>query len=234
MRNLLIVCVLLNLCFTTASCRPGDSDEAQALSMLTPGPTSNAIILNGDDQVVYSADGLTLSLNKPPEWESFPTDYGIVIGERFGSVATAGVLEGLMTYVFVTPLADFRIDAGLEVNIAEIALNDLLADPVYTSNIAHTPAVGFRWDGLDAAYYLISGEDDSATMVIGVAVPDQRVLLSCSISAPYDQRHRIREALPDLLDGVKFNQRVFTGEALADLPTPLDFPQYRRPMNEGS
>jgi hypothetical protein len=216
MRSLLVVIA----CFLIAACQP------EAASLPLSMPTSQVVSEVTEGSISFAAGDYRLSLNKPSEWESFPTEFGIVIGERFGSVATAGVLEGLMTYVFVSPLDDFTIDTRSRVNLAQIALNQILDDPTYTSTIAHTEARGFRWDDYDAAYYLISGGDGNATLVIGVAFPGDGALLSCSISAPYPQRARIRSALPDLLDGLQMNDRVLSGDALRALPDPLDFPVY--------
>ncbi len=127
----------------------------------------------------------------------------------------------------MTPLDDFTLQVAEESNLARTMLDEILRDPIYTANIAYTPTFSFTWDGFDAAYYLLSGEDGNATIVIGIAVPDRDVLLSCSVSAPYPQRERIRDLLPELLDGLTLNQTHFAGGALTSLPDPLIFPEYK-------
>jgi hypothetical protein len=216
MRNLLVVVIA---CLVITACQTRQTPED--LSIISGRVEGDSTTI---DTVDFATSNFNLRVNKPPQWESFKTETGIVIGERFGSVATAGVLEGLMTYIFVSPLEDFTIDTASNTNIAQLALDQILADPSYTATIAYTQTTGFDWNGYDAAYYLITGEDGNSTIVIGVAFPGERALLSSSISAPYQQRDRIRQTLPELLDGLRFNEIVLEGEVLQTLPDPLEFP----------
>lgn len=173
----------------------------------------------------YTVADITLRLTKPKQWESFSTDHGIVIGERFGSVATAGTLEGLISYIFITPIEDYTQYVTTNRNTAQYILTTLLDSQPHPQKMpTYTPVNAFQWDGYDAAYYLLRGEDDTVTLVIAVLMPEDQALLSVSISAPQKQSARIRATLPTLLHGLMFNEHVFDGNGLHALPDPLAFP----------
>jgi hypothetical protein len=220
------------LCLLVSACQPEPIQEPteQYLNLTIAADQGNETLTAVDitDQTVSFRKGtLALRINKPATWESFSTENGIVIGEHFGSVATAGVLEGIMTYTFVTPLHEFT--ARTDDNIAWAILGEILADPVYSAGVTYTDPTGFQWGEYDAAYALLTGKDGNVTMMVSVAVPEIATLLSCSVSSPHAQHARIRELLPTLLDGLVLNNIVFKGDDLAVLPDPLMFPEYRQP-----
>lgn len=152
-----------------------------------------------------------------------------MIGEHFGSIATEGQLQGLMTYVFMTPLQEYttEVASGGRSNRAKSILDQITADPVYTANIAVSETIPFNWDGYDASYYLLSGDDGNATIVIGVVIPQANVLLSSSISAPYEQRDRIRPSLGVLLEGLALNNVTLSDAILNHIADPLVFPVFK-------
>ncbi|MCU0498273.1 MAG: hypothetical protein MUF87_13050 [Anaerolineae bacterium] len=189
-------------------------------------------IQSTDETITFENNGITLTVKRPDNWEYFSTEYGIVIGEQFGSVATEGQLQGLMTYVFTTPLEDYTADviAGSRGNRAKLILDQITADPVYTANIAVSDTIPFNWDGYDASYYLLSGDDGNATIVIGVVIPEVNSLLSTSISAPYEQRDRIRPSLGVLLEGLAINNVRLSDMILDQIADPLVFPVFNSPQ----
>ncbi|MBC8098456.1 MAG: hypothetical protein H7Y11_03360 [Armatimonadetes bacterium] len=219
-RSFIIMLISLTL-LPLMACRSGEfpnqsEDTTSQPAVVQPLPAH---------PITFTSDDVHLSVNQLANWESFTTDHGIVTGERFGSVATAGVLEGLMLYIYVTPLPAVTLSAQRDANLAQTTLNALLNTPHMAAHMAFTRPNSFEWDGYPAAYYLMSSVDETATLVIGIAIPEHDLLLSCSISAPYAQRNRIRALLPALLNGLTMNEVVFTGDALQTLPATLPFPQ---------
>ncbi|MBC8171317.1 MAG: hypothetical protein H7X77_06580 [Anaerolineae bacterium] len=214
-----------------AACQPAPSSELsdQNFTIATDQRSETLAVADATDQTVSFRDGtLVLRVNKPAEWESFSTENGIVIGEHFGSVATGGVLEGVMTYTFVTPLQDFIAQPRTGANIAQVILGEMLADPIYSAGITATVPTGFEWGEYAAAYTLLTGKDGNVTIMLGVVVPEIETLLSCTVSSPYAGHQRLRDLLPTLLDGLVLNNIVFKGDALMVLPDPLKFPKYRK------
>lgn len=226
--------ILLVLLFSilVAACQPEPNPEAseQPLTLAVEQRDETLAAVDATNQTVSFRNGMVaLRVNKPATWESFSTENGIVISEHFGSVATGGVLEGVMTYTFVLPLRKFTPETGTELNRAQEILNEMLSDPNHNRGFAYTPPAAFTWEKYDAAYTLLAGADGNVTMMLGVAVPEIEALLSCSITSPHAQHARIREMLPILLDGLAVNNIVFDGDDLNSLPDPLDFPEYPHP-----
>lgn len=223
--------LVLLLVFMTAvtACQPaveGDSptDNGESVVFVTT-PRINL----EERGVSLSGDGFAVSMRKPANWESFTTEYGIVLGEQFGSVATGGELEGVMAYMFASPVSDFALptaEGPAAVNLAHIIQKQIVASEEYVGTARVSEPVPFRWDAFDASYYLL--HDDSLainTMVIGVYLPESAVLLTCTISAPASQAGRIRGLLPNLVRGMSINGHNMSADAILSLPDPLEFPQ---------
>lgn len=214
----LLACLLLAACQTT-------TDEQNAsLTIGKPyAPAREPRVQVHDARVVYAFNDVRISLNKPATWEAHGTEYGVVIAERMGSVATRGQLEGLMAYVFLTPLEDYPLSGG-DLS-ARTVLDLLITDPDYVGEARVNGAFAFDWGDQDAAYYLLRDtQQNILTVLVAVLLPDQSALLTATLSAPEDQGDRLRAALPDLLGDLTFNETVFPRAPLEALPDPLDFP----------
>lgn len=224
--RLLCVSVLV-LCAALAACQPSDT-------LLTPTPVATAIpssttehpplLLDGTLQ--FTAEGVTVDVPRPSGWETFTTDRGVVMAERFASVADHGKQLGLLAYVFVTPLDAYplAVEAARQQNLAQRILNDIAAVP--DTRIRESTVTGFRWGKYDAAYYLTTEPGtDMQTLVIAVAMPDGGVLLTCALSAPRTESARIRSALPTIFGGLRLNTRAVGEADLYMLPQALVFPE---------
>lgn len=176
--------------------------------------------------IALSSAGFDVRMSKPSEWESFTTEYGVVLGEAFGSVATGGQLEGVMAYIFATPVTDFVMptaDDGQE-NMAYHIQKQIVSNTEYIGNARVNTPTPFEWDGYQASYYLLHDPELGInTMVIGVYVPDSALLFTCSVSAPVEQVDRIRAMLPTLMHDLSINGNVLAAP-LEQFPAPLNFP----------
>lgn len=215
---ILIACILLAGCQTNAPEQPAQMPIGQ------PYDSSKAPhVETHDDRVLFTFDGTHISLTRPHEWEAYGTEYGVVIAEQISSVAKRGQLDGLLAYVFVTPLENYP--QTVATRSAKNVLDVLVTDPDYVGEANVSPTMAFTWNGHEAAYYLLRDDHMKVlTMVMAVVLPDQGKLLTCTISAPPDHANRIREMLPELFGSLTLNDIQFTREALDALPEVLDFP----------
>ncbi|MDX1992318.1 MAG: hypothetical protein SF029_08015 [bacterium] len=189
------------------------------------GLTAEATLEEAVDQLRVVVDGVELTLYRPEQWEFYPTDYGVVLTEQIDSVATEGVLSGILTHVWLPPLDDFNIPSADGTNLAWQFLTEIIENPDYIGSAAVSPPQAFTWGGLDAAYYLLDNGDGNLSIVIGVVVPNSTRLVTCSVGAPVEQAQRIREMLPVLFANMTINGVVLDGAELDQLPDPLDFPR---------
>lgn len=226
MRYLAIAAIVVGT--VLSACQPVEGTETvspiSTPVVHTPGPEN----FDTESAVSFSRSGLNVELPRPAGWESFTTDYGVVIAEKFPTVADHGKLQGLMAYVFVTPLVEFPfvIDDDPELNSALQVLTGIAEDASASGSAHVTHAEGFVWSGYDAAYYLLSEPSTGLrTLVIGVSLPESGVLLTCAVSAPHESAARIREILPLLLGGLMLNARAIGVDALHSMPDTLDFPE---------
>ena len=93
MKKLVLVMVLAMLlagCGAAVDTSPLMSDVTQTVPPNEP-------------QLSFTVDSITLRLNRPENWEVYQTDYGLVLAEYISSVATDGLLNGLLTHIFVPP-----------------------------------------------------------------------------------------------------------------------------------
>jgi hypothetical protein len=94
-------------------------------------------------------------------------------------------------------------------------------------NVVVSEPVGFSWDGRDAAYYLLTNQDEVKTIVIAVEVNrDEDQLVVCNVSMPASEEARVRDMLPEVLNGLRINGVEMDGMALENLPNPLGFLDY--------
>ncbi|MDX2075495.1 MAG: hypothetical protein SFZ02_03630 [bacterium] len=177
--------------------------------------------------VDFSIGGIHLALPHPQKWESYTTEYGIVLAEQLGSVATEGQLGGILIHLFVPPLDGVTLPISEESNRALSILTEILAHPDYVGDATVSRPLPFIWDNLDCAYYLMDNGEGNLTIVIGILDPLSNKLVTVSVSAPAQDETRIREHLPVLLDNLHINDKTLSGKTLEEiLPNPLIFPRH--------
>ncbi len=186
-----------------------------------PRRQASAVIAT-DTEVHYSKDQVTLVLSRPDRWKTLATDYGIIMGENFASVETAGILEDLLVYASIIPIAD---TVAQDENLAYSMLNSALTYAVEHQNTVYSEVRSFNWDGYDAAYYVATNDEGNTMFVVGVAVPDQGVIVTCTLSAPYKHHHRISEMLPTLFNSARVNTVSLSHDPFEKLIEELSFPQ---------
>lgn len=204
-----------------SACQPSPTDELQPATVITPTASQQAGVVG------FSHEGLEVTLPKPEGWESFTTEYGVVIAEQFGTVADQGMLQGLMAYVFVTPNDEFPlpVSGGEPVNRAQLALRQIVGDASFIGSARVTDPVGFRWGETEAAYYLLSDTQSALkTLVVGIALPDKDALVIGTLSAPDDKAETIRAALESLFGQLNINGSPLSVDDLSVFPDPLVFP----------
>lgn len=221
--------IIILLVLLLAACQPADTGRVgESEDVTPPSPPAETRNMTFEDTVSFEGNGVNMSIRRPTGWESFKTEYGVVIAEKFGSVATGGVLEGLMAYVFATPLEDITTRAQFSPagNRAKAILDEIVGDPEYVGKTIVSQPVAFTWNDHEAAYYMLRDPElDLMTLVVGVTVEGSDMLVTGTISAPATQELRIRDALPSLLDELNVNNVQFSGAAFSELPDPLNFPE---------
>lgn len=213
--------LLLLVVALISACQP---EATETSTHIAPAATPITTASNSE-LIEFTHGGVTIRMPKPAGWESFPTDSGVVVAEKFGSVADQGSLHGLMSYVFVNPLSDFPEANPADGNQAQAILNQIISDPSYIGVAKVSATHALNWQDYDSAYYLLSDpQANLRTLVIGVAVPEQGVVVICTLSAPAAHESNVRQHLTSVLGGLMINHTTISPEALAMLPDPLVFP----------
>lgn len=194
---------------------------------------SPAPITTAPDTITFEAHrlslevgGVSLSIPRPIGWETYQTDFGIVLTEHIVSVATGGALDGLLVHIFAPPMHNIPVAVVDNSNAAWETLRRIIADPAFIGSAAVSEPAPFIWSACDAAYYLLNNGDGNVSIVIGLILPQTRTMITISASAPGAQSERLRRLLPLLLDDVTINGLALDGAHLDALPDPLDFPHY--------
>ncbi|PJF32752.1 MAG: hypothetical protein CUN52_00095 [Phototrophicales bacterium] len=222
MKMIVIICILLMM---ITGCAPSSESDDGARVIATQPPT----LTTTTDIVTLTIEDITLTLPYPKEWETYTTEYGVVLAEYLGSVATEGQLGGILIHLFVPPLAEMDLPVSQDDNRAMSILREILSHPNYVGTATVSDLRPFLWDGLDCAYYLMDNGEGNLTIVIGIFDATSNKLVTVSMSAPQDQQERIRTALPILLDDLVINNQQLSGMVLdAVLPNPLIFPRHTR------
>lgn len=209
--------------FLLFGCGPVGDETAEIVSPVTRTPAIRTV----DETLVrFTIEDLELTMNRPDGWELYSTEYGVVLAEFISSVATEGTLDGLLMHVFVPPLDDFDLRATDGTNLAWRILSQIIENPEYVGSATVSEPVAFQWGNSQAAYYLMDNGEGNVTIVVGIVPPGTTRLIAGSVSAPFDQAHRIREQLPWLLDQLTINNLQLNGAALDFLPDPLVFPRH--------
>ncbi|MDZ4669270.1 MAG: hypothetical protein SH821_00230 [Phototrophicales bacterium] len=208
--------------------------ESLTLALTNSAPTVTEVSV---PTVKFAIGNISLSLPYPKDWESYTTQYGVVLAEYLGSVATEGQLGGILIHLFVPPLEGVNLSIADETNRAYDILTEILAHPDYVGDATVSAPAPFMWDELDCAYYLMDNGEGNLTIVIGILDPTSNQLVTVSVSAPANEEARIREGLPVLLNDLVINNHTLSGAVLEQiLPKQLIFPRHSQaslspPMN---
>jgi hypothetical protein len=160
-----------------------------------------------------------------------------MLAEQPGSLTTGGDhLYGVQVFIFVKSLDAYELpatDPTDNTNIAWLVLHKVSQTPDHIEAGDLSRAVAFEWrtaenptaPGYDAAYYLVNDGSSPKSIVIAIAPPDTDELLVIYASAPAHYACQLRDALPQLLEGLMINGILMDIAALDILPRPLIFPQ---------
>lgn len=218
----MIVIITIFIMFITGCATSTEPDDSVRL-MPTSTPTTDRTL----EIVNLSLNDIALTLPYPSNWESYTTQYGVVLAEYLGSVATEGQLGGILIHLFVPPLDGVDLPISDNDNRALNILTKILAYPDYVGDATVSTPLPFMWDNFECAYYLMDNGEGNLTIVIGIFDPQTNHLVTVSMSAPQDQQARVRAMLPILLDGLVINDYTLSGVVLDDiLPNPLIFPRH--------
>lgn len=220
--NVMRVWIVIPFLLILAACAPGTGPSANTGGAAAQGELP--IVSTQGQQVAFSIGDIDLSILRPDGWETYSTDYGIVLAENIVSVAQEGEQDGLLMHLFIPPLDDLSVEAVNPSNLAWEILSEIIEDPAYVGSASVSAPYAFEWGGFDAAYYLLDNGDGSLSIVLGIAEPRSGQLITCNISAPIAQAERIRAHLPALLDGLVVNGVTLSGTELNSLPDPFEFP----------
>lgn len=218
----LISALLLFGCSSAAESSRSERNS-QIISSVTNTPTIQRV---DDSSVTVSVNEINISVKRPQDWEFYTTEYGLVVAESIGAVATNQQIDGLLAHIFIPPVEDFTQSAVDTERVAYSIMMEITRSEEFIHNAVVSEPQAFTWDGEDAAYFLMDNGQGHVTVVLGVVIPGTRTLVTAQISAPDQQANRIRTTLPDLLDGLTIDGRSLSGNTLNTLPDPLDFPEF--------
>ena len=209
--------LLLMVSILLVSCRADVSDDMLA--------ESGNVHRVDHSRIQVRVDDVDLSVRLPPRWEYYSTEFGVVLTEKIDVTAGEGQLGGLLMHVFVHPLNDLNISTATGGNVAHSILDTIVHNPDYIGDALVGPVYPFNWGDHDAAYYLMDNGQGSRAIVFGIQTDRSRSLIFCHVSTPVNQVARMREVLPQLLDGIEVNGVVLNPAVLnAVLPGELVFP----------
>jgi hypothetical protein len=170
-------------------------------------------------------NGVRLGMWMPDDWIA-DTHGGLMLAEPTPSSEDEGVDVTVVVNLFVPRLDYFIIPEDSEENVALAVLEQVVDMPsAIGDNVITTEPSSFDWNGHDAAYYLLTAHDGANTIVIAVEVTADKLVM-CNVSMPEAEAHRVRQMLPQLLQGFTVNEEEMNGEALNVLPDPLTFPVF--------
>ncbi len=194
-----------------------------ATAEVTPDPSPTA-----DSWAHVTSENVKISVMTPPGWQAISNEYGILLAEH-ADLVQSNTPEGLLVYIFVPEMDHIKYPKPSSTNLAWSVLNHIAHLPSYTGTANVSDTVAFDWDKHDAAYYLLSDQDGSRTMVVAVSLPGQDKLIVCNISTTAKDARRIRALLPDVLASLTVNGQRMDTAALRQLPDPLVFPEFATP-----
>jgi len=200
-----------------AACQTGTG--ATPTLELTASPTP-------DEVTQVSADGVTLAIQAPRGWQSVPNEYGILLAEHTELYGN-GAPNGILVYIFVPEMKDMGV-ADNDDNLALAVLDHVTKLPAYVGESTVTTAAPMQLGPHNAAYYLLSDDDDNRTFVLALTDPTTEKIVVCNISSTRRDSARIRSVLPIVLANLTIGGQAVDLEGLDALPDPLVFPVHRR------
>jgi hypothetical protein len=202
------------------------SCQSLALSPASYENTVRAESTADTNWITTETNGVRLEMRMPTGWAADIED-GLLLAEQTTSPDTGEVQVTVLIHLFVPTLDDFDLPEEVGENTALVVLDQAVTMPsVVGQNVVVSEPVGFMWNGRDAAYYLLTNYDGVKTIVIAVEANRNNRLVVCNISMPASEASRVRDMLPELLDGMQINDMAMDGMALDALPDPLMFPHY--------
>jgi hypothetical protein len=196
---------------------------------LSPAPYENTIRAASTADTSWmetEMNGVRLEMRMPAGWAA-DIQHGLLLAEHTSSTDTGEVALTVLIHVFVPPLDDFQLSQEDDENAAFAVLHQAVTMPsVIGRNVVVSEPIAFIWDGQDAAYYLLTNHDGAKAIVIAVEISPEGRVVVCNVSMPPSEESRVREMLPEVLDGLRINGVVMDGMALEFLPDPLVFPVY--------
>lgn len=221
--------LLLMIVWSAAACQaalPPDSTPTLEPSITTPAtpevtPTAEASA--AWEQVVVK--GVQIAIEIPPGWDAQKTRDGLMLAEDFGTMESGTTPQGMQIHLFVHSLDGYKLPVSQDTNVAWAVLEQIIAQPDTIGTAQVSAPSGFKWDGHDAAYYLLNPNDGSVSLLVAVALSAQKRLVVCNFSSPAQDAAEIRAMLPEILSSLTINGVSMDIAGLRDLPDPLHFPQ---------
>lgn len=174
-------------------------------------------------------EGVNLGLWLPDEWFADYTD-GLLIADKGAVLNGSTPVLGMVVYFFVPPLETFDLSPDItHGNLASHVLDQVVTMPQMLGASAVSTPVAFLWGDHPAAYYLLTSDIGTKTLVLAVSVPGTNQLIVCNISLPsnMDAEHLIRDALPWLFEGMTLNGTALNASVFDSLPEVFVFPNSR-------
>jgi len=184
---------------------------------------------NEANRLELTLHGVEIGINVPIGWVTDVQD-GLILAEHTPRFEAADLpVQGLMLYLFVPALDQFTIppEMTLDHNMAQIILDQVMEMPTLVGDASVSAPTAFVWGAHKAAFYLLTNDNQTQTIVLAIALPDQQQLVVCNISAPTGygaEKGGLRAALPILLDGLTINGVTLDGARLLTMTPVFDFP----------
>jgi hypothetical protein len=221
LKQLVVLVIVVTLLFV--GCMPATEDSTSRTQHII-NPVSKPLNQNDSGETItVTLENVVLSVQRPPFWESFTTDYGIVLAEELRTVPD-DESNNLVVHIFMPPLDNVTL-TGDDERVARAILRQIIANPEYINGASTTVPVSIRWQSIDAAYFTMDNGRGEATIVIGLVEPAANKLVVIQMSTATMDAARIRTLLPQIVDRMSINNIELSGNALnAALPTNLPFP----------
>jgi hypothetical protein len=220
LRRILVIAVM-----ALASC------QSLALSPALDENSTEDANPTGTTWMETEMNGVHIGMRVPSGWAA-DINSGLLLAEHTSSMDTSEVEVAVLIRIFVPSLDNIPHSQIIEAENAALALLDQVVNmpSVIGQHVVVSEPVSFNWDGHEAAYYLLSDVYGVKTIVIAVEAPEDQFVV-CNIGMPPSEAPRVREMLPEVLDGLQIDGVAMDGESLDALPSPLEFPVYDQSPN---
>lgn len=195
-------------------------------------PGSNNAASHNETQaewVHFELETVSIRLQQPANWTAYTNSEYVILSEHNHAIQENGALAGIVAQFWTPKVTDFEWEHQAEANAAWEILRAVVHKPQLVGGAAHTEPVPFKWDGHDAAYYLLNSGDGNRSLVLLLMLPDEQTILAGRISTALQEAHRIREVLPLIFEHVEVNDKRLNSRVLNDLPDNFTFPIYPTP-----